>query len=117
MLVAISCVSKWKFTPAQPSDNPHEITADFKRALLWISWKDWEQKVHHTVWKSKEYDQRRGSFSFVSHKNTSEWISETSKFSYFFVAFLYSFLTNFLKVLVQKIPKKDENFEVSEIRS
>ena len=40
MLVAISCVSKWKFIPAQPSDNPHEITADFKRALLWISWKD-----------------------------------------------------------------------------
>ena len=83
MLVAISCVSKWKFTPSQPSDTAHEITADFKRAVLDISWEDWEQKVHPTVWKSKEYDQSNSSFTFVSHKSTSEWISETSKFSYF----------------------------------
>ena len=88
MLMTISCKSKWKFQLLQSSHTPHEISADFKKGVMGISWEDWDQKMHHMVPKSKEYDQIKSTFSFVSHENTSEWIAETSKLWTFFLALL-----------------------------
>ena len=90
---------------------------DFKRAVLDISWEDWEKKVHLTVSKSKEYDQSNITFSFVSHKNTSEWISETSKFSYVFGDFCTKTSRKLVRNEYKNATEKYENLEVSEIHS